>query len=199
LLHGPVRLPPPSQGGKRLPPAPRRHPVVVIASHGGGNWYNFREGGQYAQTPDFRLLLVEGTRGPLAFYQLSPQHVSSDYAVELRGARNVSIFGTKYEGSSPMLRAVQSAQLRLFGHGGNGKPVAGRALFELERCRDFLVANAVEGPTRIGDKNLSHPLGSTDPRLWFMLTERREYGTEFKAEPLDRPVLYRRSEASAMK
>jgi hypothetical protein len=118
--------------------------------------------------------------------------VSSDYAIELRGAQTVSIFGTKYEGSSPMVRAVDCAQLRFFGHGGNGKPVAASSLFQFERCRDFLVANAVEGPTKIGDKNLSHRLGSTDPRLWHLLIDRPAEGAETKTAPLDRPVLYRR-------
>jgi hypothetical protein len=120
--------------------------------------------------------------------------VSSDVAVEFRRARNVSVFGTKYEGSSPMLRVVDSSHIRLFGHGGNGKPVAGGSLFQLERCSDFLVANAVEGPTKIGQKGLSHRLGSTDPRLWSMIADRPQGSDETETTPLDRPVLYRRGD-----
>ncbi|MBI5385098.1 MAG: hypothetical protein HZA90_10470 [Verrucomicrobia bacterium] len=193
FLHAPMRL---GAAGRGSPPAPRHHPIVLVTGHGGGNWYNFREGGEYAQAPDFRLLLIDGTRAPLNFYQCSPQHVSSDFAMELRHAQNVSLFGTKYEGSAPMLRAADCAQLRLFGHGGNGKPVAGSSLFQFERCRDFTVANAVEGPTKIGEKSLSHRRGGTDPRQWSMLAERSEAGVETKTTPLDRPVLYRRGAPS---
>lgn len=194
ISHGSMGV---SRGqGTRLPPTPREHPLVLVTGHGGGNWYNFREGGEYAQAPGFREILIEGTASPLNFYQLSPQHVSSDYAVEMRNARNVSVFGTKYEGSSPMFRVADSAQIRLFGHGGNGKPVAGGTLFQFVRSQDFLVANAVEGPTKIGTKGLSHRLGSTDPRLWHMILDQPDRGVESKTTPLDRPVLYRRGAPS---
>ncbi len=63
--------------GRRAPSVPRRHPLVVVSGHGGGRWYNFREGGEYPQARGYRHLVVEDAAGPLAFYQLSPQHVSS--------------------------------------------------------------------------------------------------------------------------
>jgi hypothetical protein len=192
FFHAPVRVPSLGQGPGRAPSAPRHHPLVLVTGHGGGRWYNFREGGEYPQAPNYRHLLVEGAAGPLNFYQFSPQHVSSDLAVELRGASNVSFFGVKYEGSSPAMRASDCARIKVFGHGGNGKPVADRALYYFERSREFLVANLVEGPTRIGEKSLSHRLGSTDPRLWPMLLDHPENGAEIKTTPLDRPVLYRR-------
>lgn len=166
--------------------------MVLVTGHGGGNWYNFRAGGEVARPPGYRHLLIDGATGPLRFHQFSPQHVFSAYAVEIRDARDVSIFGTKYEGSSPMLRAVGSSGVRCFGHGGNGKPVAGASLFVFDRCRDFLVANAVEGPTKIGEVSLSHRLGGTDPREWFMLKETPVEGAPTHTAPLDRPVLYRR-------
>lgn len=192
LYHSPIFGPNPAPGTRRPSPSPRHHPLVLITGHGGGNWYNFREGGEYPQASGYRHLLIEGAEGPLNFYQLSPQHVSSDFAVELRGAKNISIFGTKYEGSQPMIRVADSAHIRLFGHGGNGKPVAGSFLFKFERCRDFLVANAVEGPTKIGECTLSHRLGGTDPRLWFMISDQPSPRVETHTQPLDRPVLYRR-------
>lgn len=191
LLHASVRQ---EQAGRRASPAPRQHPVVLVTGNGGGNWYNFRESGEYPQTRSFRHLLIEGTRQPLNMYQCSPQHVASDFAMELRDAHNISIFGTKYEGSSPMVRAVDCAHVRFFGHGGNGKPVAGSWLFQFEGSRDFLVANAVEGPTKIGQAGLSHRLGSTDPRLWHMLVDRPSRASETRTVPLDRPVLYRRGQ-----
>jgi hypothetical protein len=72
------------KGRSSVLPAP-----VIISGCGGGNWYNFRDGSA--------RLLVDHARGPLRFYQFSVQQVTS----ELRGARNVSFFGTKYEGNQP--------------------------------------------------------------------------------------------------
>jgi hypothetical protein len=111
---------------------------------------------------------------------------------ELRGARHVSFFGTKYEGNKPMLAISDCDHIRVFGHGGNAKALAGAALFVFERTPNFLFANGVDGPTKIGSKSLSHREGSTDPREWHMLIERPAGGTEFKLPPLERPVLYQR-------
>ena len=156
----------------------RGEPMATVSGHGGGNWYNYR-GAQ---------LLVDGAQGPLRFYQFSPQQVTS----ELRGARQVSIFGTKYEGNHPMLVVRDCDHISLFGHGGNGKGLAGASLFVVERTPNFLFANGVDGPTKIGTRSLSHPQGSTDPREWHILIERPEAGSGIKTAPLDRPVLYKR-------
>ena len=111
---------------------------------------------------------------------------------ELRGARHVSIFGTKYEGNDPMLVVRDCDDTSILGHGGNAKGLPGKSLFVFERTPHFLVANAVDGPTKIGTRNAGHPQGATDPREWHMLIERTADGKEFKLPPLERPVLYRR-------
>jgi hypothetical protein len=162
---------------------PHQHPPTLISGHGGGNWYNYRAA----------RIVIDGAQGPLHFYQFSPQQVTN----ELRGARNVSIFGTKYEGNNPMLVVRDCDQIRLFGHGGNAKGLAGGTLFIFERTPNFLFANGVDGPTKIGSRSLSHPQGSTDPREWHILIERRADGTEFKLPPLERPMLYRRGAPSS--
>ena len=163
-------------GQGKVSPAP-----VIISGHGGGNWYNFRDASA--------RLLVDHAQGPLNFYQFSVQQVTS----ELRGAKQVSFFGTKYEGNEPMLVIRDSDRIRLFGHGGNAKGRADASLFVFERTTNFLFANGVDGPTKIGSKSLSHREGSTDPNLWHMLIERLANGVEMKLPPLERPVLYLRS------
>jgi len=50
----------------------------------------------------------------------------------------------------------------------------------------------VEGPTKIGERSLSHRLGGTDPRLWSMISDESAPGVEMRTQPLERPVLYRR-------
>ena len=172
-------------------PAARATPVL-ITGHGGGNWYNFRASRGPQGVPDYRHLLVDGATGPLRFYQFSPQHATSDFAAEIRNSRDVSIFGTKYEGNQPMLAVRDSDHIRLFGHGGNAKGLPGNTLFLFERTPNFLFANGVDGPTKIGTRSLSHPDGSTDPRQWHMLIERRDDGGQFQLPPLERPVYFGR-------
>jgi hypothetical protein len=162
-------------GRGEVAPAP-----VIISGHGAGNWYNFRD--------KSARLLVDGARGPLRFYQFSVQQVTS----ELRGARHVSFYGTKYEGNNPMLVFRDCDHIRLFGHGGNGKGRSAASLFVFERTENFLFANAIDGPTKIGSKSLSHWEGSTDPRHWHMLIEQPADGRVLKLQPLERPVLYLR-------
>lgn len=169
---------------------------VLVTGHGGGNWYNFRAGlwpRGPEPVPGYRHLLVDGARGPLRFYQFSPQHATSDFAAEFRGSRYISIFGAKYEGSQPLLSVEDCDHVRLFGHGGNAKPLPEKALYIFRRTPNFLLANGVEGPTKIGTRGLSHPLGSTDPRQWHLLTEKND-GDDFKLPPLERPVLYLRGQ-----
>jgi len=163
------------RGHKDVTPAP-----VLITGHGGGNWYNLRDGSG--------RLLVDGAQGPLRFYQFSVQHVTS----RVRGSQHISFFGTKYEGNDPMLIVTDSDHVRLFGHGGNAKGRNGDTLFLFERTPNLLFANAMDGPTKIGSKNAGHPEGATDPRFWHMLIDRPAGGPEFKLPPLERPVLYRR-------
>lgn len=162
-------------GRGELRPAP-----VVISGAGGGLWYNFRDSSA--------RLLVDHAAGPLSFYQFSVQQVTS----ELRGARHVSFFGTKHEGNNPMLAVHDSDDIRLFGHGGNAKGRVGASLFVFERTTNLLLANGVDGPTKIGTTGLSHREGSTDPRLWHWLIDRPTADSELKLPPLERPVLYQR-------
>jgi len=152
-------------------PARRVRPLVTVRGHGGGHWYNYRG----------ERIVIDGATGPLNFYQFSPQQVTS----ELRGARQVAIFGTKYEGNGPMLTVRDCDRIAIFGHGGNGKGRADQTLFVFERTPNFLFANGVDGPTKIGTQSLSHREGSTDPQFWHML-----FDDAFKLPPLERPVLY---------
>ncbi|MDH7571044.1 MAG: glycosyl hydrolase family 28-related protein, partial [Armatimonadota bacterium] len=180
LLQASYGFAPPPRGA-RAEATSRGEKVVRVTGHGGGNWYNYR---------GCRIVVADAA-GPLRFYQFSPQQVTS----ELIRSRNVSIFATKYEGNRPMLVVRQCDRVALFGHGGNGKGLPGNTLFVFEDTPNFLFANGVDGPTRIGSRSLSHPEGSTDPREWHMLFDRAAGREEFRLPPLERPVLYRRGMA----
>jgi hypothetical protein len=145
---------------------------------------------------DYRHLLVDGAQGPLRFYQFSPQHATSDFAAEFRRSRHISVFGAKYEGNQPMLTVRDCDHVRLFGHGGNAKALPGEALYVVERTPNYLLANGVDGLTKIGSRSLSHPVGSTDPRQWHLLIDQPADGSRFELPPLERPVLYLRGQPS---
>jgi hypothetical protein len=174
----------------RVPTA--QAPSVLVTGHGGGNWYNYRASRSPEGVADYRHLLADGAQGPLRFYQFSPQHVTSDFAAEFRGARQVSVFGAKYEGNQPLLAVRDCDHVLLFGHGGNAKGMPDNTLYLIERTPNFLLANGVDGPTKIGSRSLSHPDGSTDPRRWHLLIDRPDAISERKLPPGDRPVLYQR-------
>lgn len=160
--------------------SPERPDAVLLTGAAAGNWYNLRT----MHVP----VVVDGAQGPLRFYQYSVQQVTS----HLRRSRNIDVFGTKYEGNEPMFRISDCDRIRFFGHGGNGKGRADAALFYFERTPNFLFANAVDGPTRIGSKSLSHREGSTDPLLWHFLIDAPASGEPVRLPPLLRPVLYQR-------
>jgi hypothetical protein len=93
-----------------------------------------------------------------------------------------------------MLAVRDCDHVRLFGHGGNAKALPGQALYVVRQTPNFLLANGVDGLTKIGSRSLSHPIGSTDPSQWHMLIDEPEDGTRLKLPPGERPVLYLRGQ-----
>src|SRR6202023_2715125 len=70
---------------------PALSPMIRIEASGGGRWYDLYQGGWWFQGPDYRPPLVDGTREPLSFYMLEPQHARSDAQAEFHDARNISV------------------------------------------------------------------------------------------------------------
>ncbi|MGD8238653.1 MAG: glycosyl hydrolase family 28-related protein [Armatimonadota bacterium] len=128
--------------------APTDHPLILIDGNGGGRWYNALMHYKFPQGLSHRHVFVRGTRQPLAFYMLNPEHSAADYMVELDNARSVRVYAVKSEtlGAggprelTPFLMR-NSSDFRIFGHGGNAAPAAGEPMYRLEGCTDFLLAN----------------------------------------------------------
>jgi len=76
--------------GKPNPPDTNL-PLVRIEGNGGGKWYNFYQESHWKQGPGYRHLLVAGTREPLNFYQLNPEHAQSDANIEFRDATDINV------------------------------------------------------------------------------------------------------------
>lgn len=146
-------------------------PQVVVEGSGGGRWYNLTQWHWWLQGPDFRYVLVRGTREPLRFYMLNPEHAASNAMIELRDAANVDTYSIKGEGSFTLLWARNSRNIRIFGYGGNGSPWHDWQIFRFDGCRDFLLTNIAPQlmPFRPGGGNALHV--STDPRRWFTIRD----------------------------
>lgn len=124
-------------GGRNL--APGNGPFFVFRGNGGGRAFPLKLANSDNMTRQFTNCLIEGTREPLRIYHFQPQGASEgDCGAAFRNARNVDVFGTKYEGSRPVGHLRDSRQIRIFGEGGGGAP---RALFRLEDCQDVLLTN----------------------------------------------------------
>lgn len=177
--------------GRRIPQhATRGTPFVRVSGHGGGKWYNF-EMGKGLSDPGYRQILVEGTTEPLAFYQCCPEGARSEADMEIRNARNVSIYGLKSEGNSYNLWLRQCENVKLFGYGGNASGRPGSTLFRIENCQDFLLAGLIDQPMPAGKEAIRGAVG-TDPTKYHMVIETLPDGSTFKTPPLDRPILYQR-------
>jgi hypothetical protein len=172
---------------------PLNAPLVIIAGNGGGRWYNFFQESWNGQGPDYRHLLVTGTREPLGIYQCNPEHTRSDANLEIRNARFVSLYGVKGEYNQPIISVRDSDHIRIFGYGGNAAALPGRALFTIRNTPNFLAANLIDSPRFAGNGAPDAFAGAgVDPDLWHMLRDDPGTGPAFLSPPLDRPVLVRR-------
>ncbi len=121
---------------------PAMHPMVRIEGGGGGRWYDFLVVHWWGQSPEYRHLLVEGTREPLRFYMSNPEHGRGLAQIELRDAQNVDIYSLKAECSFVTLWVRRSRNVRVFGYGGVGHPWHGYQILRFDDSTDFLIANA---------------------------------------------------------
>lgn len=144
-------------------------PMVRIEGSGGGRWYTQTLLGWWSQGPDYRHLLVEGTREPLRFYHLQPQHARSCAMVELHDAQHVDIFSMKAEGDYTALWMRDCRHVRFFGYGGILSPRPGWPILRIDESQDVCVANVCPQIPRPGHYGA---LGiSFDPATWFILKD----------------------------
>jgi hypothetical protein len=144
-------------------------PMVVIEGSGGGRWYTQTLLGWWSQGPDYRHLVVRGTREPLRFYHLEPQHARGTTMVEMTDVRNVDIFSIKFEGCYGMLAIRDSSHIRFFGYSGNAALRAGWSLIELDNVTDITVGGIypqIRGMGGVGALHLGY-----DPRKWHLLRD----------------------------
>lgn len=144
-------------------------PMILVDGNGGGRWYTQTLLGWWSQGPDYRHLMVRGTREPLRFYHLQPQHARSEFMVELVNVENVDIFSMKAEGSYGLLDLKDSSHVRIFGYSGNASLRPGWALFRLQHVKDVILGGIYPQIGRPGSVSALH-IGY-DPRGWEILRD----------------------------
>ena len=175
--------------------APSLVPLVRIEGSGGGRWYDLQQDYIWSQGPDYRHLLVEGTREPLSFYMLDPEHTASDAQVEFHDARNVSVYSLKAEGMFTVLWMRGCRNVRIYGYGGVAAPRPNWSLFRIEKSDDFLLANL--NPDQIlnqpDSKSWDTGWMPSDPSRWFITTDTpRGSQTQVGLHGTEQIVLYKR-------
>ncbi len=153
-------------------------PMIRIEGSGGGRWYTQTLLGWWSQGPDYRHLLIKGTRQPLRFYHLQPQHARSEAMVELNDAHNVDIFSMKTEGDYTVVWMRQCRNVRLFGYGGNGSPRPGWPILRVDDTVDLRLANI---DPQLPMRSHYGALGTNfDPATWFIVVDgsRKILGTQ---------------------
>jgi hypothetical protein len=184
---------------------PALSPMIRIEGSGGGLWYDLYQDGWWFQGPDYRHLLVEGTREPLSFYMLNPEHARSDAQVEFHDARNISVYSLKAEGIYTVLWINGCRDIRISGFGGIPTPKPPWPVFRIDNSDDFLLANfnpdLIEVPPDLQKLDFNtYWLGAlgvpSDPRKWFLIADTGSQ-TQVSLHGVEQVVLYQRGHPQA--
>ncbi len=140
--------------------------VVKFSGSGGGKHYSLLQHSPLALAahPDFRVIRIEGTREPLAFYGLNVEctkrgAVSCDTNIEIADSRNIRIYGTKREGNSPTIILRDSRNVAYYGLGrqvSNPFRGSGGLLQIYGDSADIVIAPAI--PDSIGSTPNGEPM-----------------------------------------
>jgi hypothetical protein len=151
--------------------------MIQIEGSGGGRWYDLYQVGGWFNGPNYRHLLVKGTREPLSFYMLNPEFARSSVQVEFNDARNISIYSLKTEGMYSTLWMRNCRNVRLFGYGGAHDPQLGYSAFQIDDSYDFALTNLDSDLTLYSEMHVTEPNPwnmPVDPRKWSLLTHTTE-------------------------
>ncbi|MFC1504313.1 glycosyl hydrolase family 28-related protein [Spirochaetota bacterium] len=124
--------------------------TALVTGSGAGKWYTYmpHNNGNLRATKRYRHLRIENTKGPLWIYTFDTALYNSKikdglYTVagmDISGSENISIFGVKAEHGTRNGNIIDSKNIRIFGHGGAGKPGKGNRHYYFENCKEFLVS-----------------------------------------------------------
>jgi len=130
----------------------------------------------------YRHVLINGTAGPLHFYQFNAEHARSDANAEVRGSSNVRMYSFKSEGNACVLWVRDSSNVTLFGSGGNAAALplnasysqgyiqeAPPSLYRVERSTGVRLLLLTDQGRVQGGSPSDFPGEGFDPRDWAMV------------------------------
>ncbi|WP_160300680.1 glycosyl hydrolase family 28-related protein [Kiritimatiella glycovorans] len=165
----------------------RNWPMQLVRGHGGGAWYAMWANSTWGQGARYRQLRVEGIDGPFAIYHAQLQYSRGEAEIEMVGARNVSIYGTKKEMDAPVLVLRDCENVLYTGNGGPGMSVVPEwGHYRIFNSRAITLANLFFDPRPEG----AHGRSESVPIVRVYDGQGRE---TFWSEPGARPVLFKRT------
>ena len=116
-------------------------PYVKIS--GGCKYYNHWIHGSTWLKIDQPYVLVKDNDPDdiVSFYHCHAQHSQNFYKLKFENAHNVSVFGIKTENALEFIRAENSENIRIMGHGGLTNPPKNVAHYRFENCTDFQIVS----------------------------------------------------------
>lgn len=193
--------------------------LVKVTDSGGGKWYTFHQGDAFYHDAGYSHLEINGTSQPFHCYQCNAEHAKGETNIRILNAEHVNLYAVKGESNYPVVWAVGSDDVNLYGYGGNGaafeptddyndnppdsndNPAVGpyppsyaqRApvLFRIDNTPNFRLVSLVDHPRLPGD---DHPVfgQGQPPSNWHIAAETPPSATEYLTPALDRPILMRR-------
>lgn len=118
--------------------------VAPVKITGGVRWYNHFFHGDSWAWGDVPYTLVENNKALVNFYHYHAQHSENDQKLLIVNGRNVGVFGVKTENPKIFAKAVQSTNLRFYGHGGMTNPPRKLSHYWLEDCTDYAVVSPTD-------------------------------------------------------
>ena len=122
------------------------HQIIIFAGNGGGRWYFWPEAStiRHANQGDkFRLMSIIGTHEPLSFYGFNPEHSETTPQVEMIGASNVRVFGTKVESrQNDVFQITDCDNILMAGFGGHSGVRDGGSVYRLKNSTNVELALA---------------------------------------------------------
>lgn len=141
--------------------------LVKISGNGGGKWYGCAIGCEnyYPVVPHhYKHITVSGTKEPLIFYSLNPEHACSDAEIAFRNSSNISIYGVKTEHNEgcefntfgpetgSLFNIANCDNIFITAIGNNGKrPTDGLSLFKIEDCSNISITTLSVLPRNRGN------------------------------------------------
>lgn len=149
--------------------------ILIDGAGTGGRFYHLWGVASSQKEPNTpaRHLKVGNTTGKLAFYMMNFEYAHNLPQVEINGAQNVDIYQAKFEGNYRNLHVKNSANIRVFGVGGNASPFPSNVdsfVSESEPYFGYKYANQnilVEGSSNYLVAGQSYQLRKPDPETGY--------------------------------